>query len=61
MCPFCWSTVVMVTAGVASTGTLGAVLVRTGLVRAGEAKADMYEPGMTNVSEERSGNDNQRD
>ena len=61
MCPFCWATVAMITAGVASTGALGAVLVSVGLARVENAQADMYERGGTTVSEERSGNDNERD
>ncbi len=60
MCPFCWTTVAVMTAGVASTGALGAVLVRMGLARAEDAQADMYERSGTNISEERSGNDNER-
>lgn len=61
MCPFCWTTVAMMTAGVASTGALGAVLVRVGLARAEDAQADMYERSVASLSEDRSGNDNQRD
>ena len=61
MCPFCWTTVAMMTAGVASTGALGAVLVRAGLARAENAKADMYERSRTNLSEERSVDANERD
>ena len=66
MCPFCWTTVAMMTAGVASTGALGAVLVRVGLARVGvvsegRTQADMYERIGTNLSEGRSGDDNERD
>jgi len=61
MCPFCWTTVAMMTAGVASTGALGAVLVRVRLARAEDAQADMYERMGTNLSEGRSGDDNERD
>ena len=61
MCPFCWTAVVMMTAGVASTGALGAVLVRVGLARAEDAQADMYERSGTNLSKDRRGNDNERE
>lgn len=61
MCPFCWTTVAIMTAGVASTGALGAVLVRVKLARAEDAQADMYQRSKANLSEERSGNDNERD
>ena len=61
MCPFCWTTVAVMTAGVASTGALGAVLVRVGLARAEDAQADMYERRGTNLSKERSGDDNERE
>ena len=61
MCPFCWTTVAMMTAGVASTGALGAVFVRAGLVRTENAQADMYERSRANLSEERSGDANERD
>lgn len=43
MCPFCWTTMAMMTAGVASMGTVGAVLIRMGLARAGNVQADMDE------------------
>jgi len=61
MCPFCWTTVAVMTAGVASTGALGAVLVRVGLARVEDTQADMYERRGANLSKERSVDDNERD
>ena len=59
MCPFCFATVAMVTAGVASAGALGAVLVRTGLARGGKTKADMDGTGAesSEYNERRRGDD----
>jgi hypothetical protein len=56
MCPFCWTAMVMATAGVASTSTLGFVLVR--VVR---GRAAMDEESQEPYSQEgRRANDDQR-